>query len=703
MSGYHRLKALCRNVVHWFTRDDVSRYSRKFVRRTRLFLRIGLRDAFSSLDGQAVATVSIAVVLSTLAYLVVPFDNAALMERFLPEHVTLYSITDSGPQRIAFLIFCLAILLGSIVLPLLVARSGDTKTVRHSFLLEGNWTKPHLVMGYVLLAAVAIELAQGSHVLNGATIVLLAIVLRRYSHSVWINWAIVSALVVFLIVPGWIGTPIPVSQYLTWHDIHYAAVLSQGERLAAGDLLYENNTPPYGVLIPIAIGILTRLDHIFSFAGLMRLTQAGQTLCLLFILAAAWLRTRACPAPGRVLALLIVVFASAPFVNALSPAIWAPNQSGLRFMMVPVAVIVASTLESMQPGKRSAIVGLTVGVAFLSNFETGVAIAAGLGLAWLISVRQRRFMAVVGYAVIGMTVMVCVIGVVAMVYHLTFGGWPFPVNSDALRSYGLVASGYIGRSFDPNVPALLILVHSSYLVSRGLRHLVSPNKETPSIPDTAISGMILAWFPYWINRPMDWNLWTYIVMYSLLLAPSIAARGRRLVPLAVAALLVLPSSFKFVKPDLLTPLTREQWMPGWHSGCGDGLVLPANLCAQLEARATVLKEWAARGEVIWLTGFPMLTMRMTGERAKFRTIDMFALAPNAILFGQLLDNMKEMEPVAILYDNPTDTVLWVPEQKYAFNDRLLAAMSSKACPSRLSGGWRIVELTDACTESGQHQ
>ena len=146
-------------------------------------------------------------------------------------------------------------------------------------------------------------------------------------------------------------------------------------------------------------------------------------------------------------------------------------------------------------------------------------------------------------------------------------------------------------------------------------------------------------------------------------------------------------------------------MLGWHTGCGDGLILPPTLCTHLRERAMVLEQWAAEGDVVWITGLPMLTMRMAGLHGTFPTIDLFNGTPTPTMFIELVNKIQALQPRAIFLDFPVGYGLHGAGSKLnvgtpwnigAFNDRLLAAIGADSCPSRLVGGWRLVEISGDC-------
>ncbi len=139
-----------------------------------------------------------------------------------------------------------------------------------------------------------------------------------------------------------------------------------------------------------------------------------------------------------------------------------------------------------------------------------------------------------------------------------------------------------------------------------------------------------------------------------------------------------------------------RFIPGWERGCADGLILPENICQQLTQRAATLKQMAAGGIVIWSTGLPMLTMRMTGLTGSFPKIDLFYMTRTDAAFDDLIAKIRQLSPSALLLDDPSDRVLKVLPAVHAFNARLTYALAPYYCSGGIVGGWQVLERSDRC-------
>ncbi len=319
----------------------------RLVSLLRLFVKTDVQQPFKDVDLGAVWVV-VAAIFVGVAALAVNKPDTARLQHFLPEHIDFYGFGDTQPARIAFYVFFVAIVLGSFVFPYVAEKLERLRPIREVLLVILV-----TVVGTFVFIVATMSLRQSLTGLVAAMALAVGSVLTRYRRAVNMLWAGAVVLIVLAIAPGFLGTPVInhpetlnfAHLYYAAVDFHYAAMLSQGERLAAGRLLFIDNDPAYGILSAIAIGLFAKFSHAPSFAELIRLVQAGQGLCLIAFVAAAWLRTRGSSTAGRALAMFFVTLTIAPCLGNLGPAIWYPQLSGLRFLMFPVAVVIACLLE----------------------------------------------------------------------------------------------------------------------------------------------------------------------------------------------------------------------------------------------------------------------------------------------------------------------------------------------------------------------
>src|SRR5262249_11095837 len=296
-----------------------------------------VRLSLGHIDRVALTVVAAAGICGAVVLFTFP-KNPIWYTTFVPEHITLLHMADSTAQRAAYVVFLALIAVGSYVLPLL------RRTLNKLLIYQRSWA---LFLGEVFHVTVTILTFQRPLLILFSTLlVALAALASSYCRTAWVIPLGTVLLISLAVIPGVLCTPVPDPENLSWIDWHYSVVLSQGDRLAAGRLLYVDNTPYYGILVPVTIALVQRSGTALTFGGLVRLVQAGQTLFLLAFVASAWVRIRGAQAGKRALAMLLLVLVVGPWTSTVGPALWYPNQSGLRFLTLPLAVLASEALVS---------------------------------------------------------------------------------------------------------------------------------------------------------------------------------------------------------------------------------------------------------------------------------------------------------------------------------------------------------------------
>jgi hypothetical protein len=214
--------------------------------------------------------------------------------------------------------------------------------------------------------------------------------------------------------------------------------------LAAGHYLFKDMPARYSYLWTTLIGIWAKFLEPPTFGALVRLVQAGQILCVLAFFTAGWIRIRNCRSGQAALAVLLAIGAST-WLSTDGFAVWLPNQSGFRFAMMPMAVCLAYAAGRMSPIAGATVIGASSGLAIIHNFETGVAVTAGLGMAFLLRGVRLELGQLIASMLAGLAAFCCVFLSLGVLYRLAFGVWPLPSNAgEALSLLATLRDGYGG-------------------------------------------------------------------------------------------------------------------------------------------------------------------------------------------------------------------------------------------------------------------
>lgn len=639
---------------------------------------------------------------AAFVFLAVSFDEKRL-RAFLPEHVTYYSMADSYPQRLAFQVYAILLIAGAVVFGI-TNRSGIVAErvavfCQKAFLIGG---------GIAIFAAVSnanplplnqpLKLATWGVAAAFAAIAVVASIARMSVRKIGFVMAVILILSSAPLIPD-LAVRVE-SIFLPSVDLHSTSFFAGADMLAHGYRLFSDVQIYYGVLLKGFLGAAIRSGVQVDFGDLIHLTQIAQAATFFLFLCAAWLRPSENDRLTRVLGVLFVGLLALPI---LSPTnifpVQFPTQSGLRFFMFPVGAIVAILTARIPLRAMSAIIGLCGAIALLNNIETGLAISAGLGLGWLVKARESSFSSAALSATLGLTVALLAIGAFLLFYYLAFGSAPTWMSRRKLDLISLFGSGYGGMSLnwrDITIPAAIFL-HCGYFFMRAIACVLG-RRDNPDPASVAIATMVLVWAPYWVNRPAFLNLWSYILLYGILIIPWLSEVGRARPRFIAATLLVLFPATVYFAAFCAFNLSRLMAM-SVQPQCFSGLSLEPEMCEMQKTRAIELRRVAMSGDVGWLTVFPLLTLKASQAKPPLADPEYFHLATTDLKIDALADEVRSARTIALLLDGPaiakgntfTAPILSI----YA---KIARAAGYSPCEPLETGMWQVWLQQGACRE-----
>jgi len=667
-------------------------------------------------DWAAVALTAASLALAWLVFHFVQADPARLT-RFSPEHVSVFQMVDTTPQRLAFMAFLGGLILSGIGLRLV---SPKPEAASHQPLQHLSLSWQRRLAATVAIAALVFGLP---------VLVSYGIPAHGAGLSTWIAWVVdrpvllayvgVAILLVFSrYLPAWVvylasiavaGAALapPAGKLLIrisgpllpWADQHIAGVFATADMLASGYRLFVDLPLNYGVAAQLALAAALRWGHGLSLGGLVHLTQICQGLCFGLFALGIWVRTRGASAGGRAAALLLLVLVAAPFLSVASQAVILPNQSGFRFLLLPAAVLVACAFDRRRLFTCSVLAATVSTLALLHNIETGIAITAGLGLGWLLRARATPWREVILGLLAGVITAVTVLAAAAVAHRLVLGDWPSLVAENAMGLAQNFGAGYGGLHMAFRFAALVIVFHTGTLVVRALAVLIGRPRGSLAAADVAIAGILLAWAPYYVNRADDWNLWSFLVVYTVLIAPQVARLSPRPAALAaIVAILLVPIPLGNVIRDL--DVLRANAAMAVERRCADGLSLPTEVCQAHTDRVAELRRLAAPGDVAWLTAYPFVTLRLSHLHPPVATLDAFSASRTDADLGLVADQIAAVHPAALLLDGAESSPVAsaVPPQVRAIHRRVATRAGYAACPLVPLAYWQAWLPSGTCAE-----
>ncbi|MFO0508425.1 MAG: hypothetical protein ACK5YZ_00295 [bacterium] len=624
---------------------------------------VGCAKHSAALQAVLIASLCGAIILLTVE------PNLDRLSHFRPEQVELYAVKDSYPQRLAYLVFLGVLLAGA-----------ATARWWEGVIGRANFTAIALLALSILLAFATIpKMILGLAV--GAIIVALLVWSSLLAH--------ITALAVlcFYLFPVIFRPAVPDPAIFVWIDMHYAAVLGHGQRIAAGLKPYTETLPSYGLLPAM---LMSLAPQGISFAWMVLLVQWSQVIFAFLMIVA--LRLAIGPHQRRLFwaAAAITLLALLPFLSTNGLPIWFPNQTGVRFLFLPIAMITVLLSFSKLNWGAALVFGAVGGLSVVHNVETGLMISAALGLTLLCGLAQASLRTILIAALSGLSGALAVLFATSVFVVMRTDSGYEELIAPILGLFKLFLGGFGGLKLRLTPVFVLILLHASYLVFIGVR--AAFRREAPF--DACLlfaASFILLWFPYYVNRPDAWNLWSFVAVYCVLLARTAILVPASRLPAGVASAILI--AFSLMNLQTLLPLSMvNRSPPRGSTACLDGLFAPAALCLALRQRADYIRHVSSE-DIVWLTHIPLQTMRMSGDVGRLQKIDFISLIISQQDFDTFIAALSRIRPAIILVDQP-DSSLQVPDGMMKITEELLAALAGEYCHGDDADGWGVYRRCD---------
>ncbi len=318
---------------------------------------------------------------------------------------------------------------------------------------------------------------------------------------------------------------------------HYATRCSgQADRLAAGQVLFDEVKPHYGLLFQLVLAGCQRHLRPLSLGETIQVLSLVNgiylTLCaLLFrrLSRARWALV--------VLGLALLV----PSYHFAHLSLLFPNQAAWRTLFFPLALGCAWWSAGRGRAWSGFTFGVVGGLALLWNLESGIAATAGLGACLLFSsgllTGRARASDLVPFLTFPFGLLLSFL-MFLVAWRSVLGNWPHPRGFLELYLSVLTraGAGFGGLRYGGAITPVGLFGWSAYvLVDKALAS--RPIRDSAGRVRVCAAGISLIWLGYYFNRPASWNLSSYGI---LLAVPTIDA-CRRIALAGTARRLLRPS------------------------------------------------------------------------------------------------------------------------------------------------------------------
>ena len=525
-------------------------------------------------------------------------------------------------------------------------------------------------------------------------------------------WSCIAAYGLFLMTPGLARSPFIFEPLLSWTEAHFNWTVAQGDRLAAGLRLGTQVNLNYGLIPSLFVGAFERHWGFLNFGEHFRLIQVSQVAFLAVAILAFYLWR-----PGNPVFVLFGAMLIGPWVSTSHMAVYYPNQSGWRNLGLAAGAVLL-LLCRQQPIRRAAwMLGAGACFLLLYNPETGLCLSFGYGLFLLSRQRNLKLDQIGGLALRAATGAVIVLLAVLIFYRAGLGAWP-PLR--AALPFGLIAKfglGYAGRPlyFDPL--AVLIFIHSAYVVSSTALKWRLRDLEFEESVKLGMAATILTWASYYVNRPQPWDLWTHTFLYIFLIAdifePRFFSRLRSRGIAAIFDFRLAALTFVLVPVLLFNNyyiLLRTLHPPGGSAAAitrVSGISMPSASANTLRTQADFLMSQNPSSTLFF--SIHSYSLSLLAQRfSPLRVQDALSETITNSDFEVLVADIYRLSPRVILFDPPDDNylpVIWAPENSSVvvenpaityfymqFFDRLKSRLSARYQQGPITGGWQVWQL-----------
>ena len=610
-------------------------------------------------DVKILAAVSLLAALSlSISYVWVQQSPQNII--FTPEQVSYLTMPDTRVQATFYSFFCIAIFGFFLTAGLFTPKLFQNSTSSDWFFSTKipSWFRPWVGVIFWVSVLVAYEPKARDFVLALVTAYLLAEVIKgRFKTG---SIAIASLAVIFLtcILPFGVQQEIEDGQ-LWAMDLHWSAVLGTG--------LYTQTTvgssyeafAGYGVLLNDMISS-SRLAPIFkTLGGSMSLLKIiNVVFCALII---GIICQRLDGKNKRIVwaAIILVLFVFSGMMSGIANTYHTPNLLPVRFLMMPLTILIAYYLGSQGWLTSSIISGAISPLFIFYNFETGIYCILAVGFALFIQSARKGFLSLITSGIV-FTFSIIISGslFIAILFEgslASISAELFQIMREKIQSG---SSGFGGLSAYLFVPFIIVMTHTIILFSR---YLISIKNKDPlssiEFQNVVIVGLIITFGPYVMNRFHILNMWVPFLLYTLLVLPklTIGVRTDRIVWSFILVVLVIPFIFgnpvrRVISEDFVSAVSGR--ITGHLSPCLDGINASPDLCTYTLEKSDELKNLEAKNPGLrWISGLALNMIRLTGTKPALTQKAPFFFGHREETRNILITMLRQLQAPFIAIDN----------------------------------------------------
>ncbi|MCR9214736.1 MAG: hypothetical protein NXI13_13545 [Proteobacteria bacterium] len=437
-------------------------------------------------------------------------------------------------------------------------------------------------------------------------------------------------------------------------DHHWTGVIGHGLMSTMLGPDAPTSLPEYGIYLNKLIALAAGSSFFLEMGGTIKFLQAIHLLFIVLIFVILLQRFGIRNLDLVLISFLLVLLILAPVLSGLAPTVRVPNQSPLRFVFIPIAILFAPLIARQGVFLWWIAAGILCAIAATYNLETGLISALGLGFALFIRSMKTGYLSVLTGGILFLLSFV-----LTAYFLLTLVVQETAELANLPSLMNLFASGYGGKTFSWYLPFFAITAHVFYLFFGWIK---SSREKTPlsgtEVQSIAIVGIIIAFMPYVTNRFYEQNMWIPILLYLLLVLPKLASKEfwQKAAILLFVIVVIAPSHLE--RSSLFVKNLKSIWTMDLAGRCFNGLTASERLCEYLDRQSGELQEMASKEKIVWISAIPLTLSSMSNVPPSLSRADPFAYARTPEHQQELLEEITKISPDLILIDrvdilNPT--------------------------------------------------
>jgi hypothetical protein len=495
----------------------------------------------------------------------------------------------------------------------------------------------------------------------------------------------------------------------SWKDVvfiqmHCSLVFGVGDHLAAGEKLFSQTVPTYGIFFQFFAAWYQRHVRTLTAGNYFHVLQALNAVYLSLSLLLLHRFTK-----GKWLLCLAGFALIVPWYHFRQHALWYPNLTGWRTLSFPLALLLCHACRRWPLVKSSLFFGLFAAVALLINIESGLAATAGLiAYIYFQHVLPSPHFIRASFIAASTFALGCAISFAAFFLLWGIALAPMPDFAQAPHAFAILrmwmSTNFGSAEFRWSLPAAAIFAHAVFiLIYTPLTNRRAPRPFTSLCASAA--AIIIIWFAYYMNRPDPLNIPGFLLPYSLLLVDLIRylriqiARRRTITTLSAAALAILifaiipelcfswsSSNFFFRHAQAVATFSS----PSADSAeLVDGVYLAKSGADNLVAQADLLAQFPADQSPFYITQNSYLMPKLSGHLSPIPAMDVLWELTTEAKYHDFLATISQTNPQQIYLDSADSVSLGAEPYAGIYTQIRTDLTAMQYHPVSITSGWEI--------------